>query len=63
MRIGISDKAKNLLPKILEQIQAEGLANWEVRWLANHIIDAEERSHELAAFVIHEERLNICRWD
>ena len=50
MRITISDKAKDLLPRILKEIEAEGLMNWEVEWLARQISHVEQKSHEMAPF-------------
>ena len=48
----ISKKAEDLLPKLLEEIEKEGLMNWEVEWLANNIIRAQKRSCNTALFAV-----------
>ena len=50
--VDVGDKAKALLPKILKEIEAEGLMNWEVEWLAQEISDADKRSGREAIFTL-----------
>ena len=54
MRREISKNAKDLLNEILEKIQAEGLLNHEVAWIAENMRIAEVESSKMSAFVIRE---------
>lgn len=54
MRREISKNAKDLLNEILEKIQAEGLLNHEVVWIAENMRVAEVESSKMSAFVIRE---------
>ena len=52
----VEDNVKDLLHEILRRIQAAGLSNTEVKWLAERVLDAEKESHKRAAFVIPDDQ-------